>query len=56
MLNLENKEYDLNNITVPTAYNYVNFCAPCGYIKYRYDQETYQKKNVFISGSVIDIS
>ena len=38
----------LNNITVPTAYNYVNFCAPCGYIKYRYDQETYQKKNVFL--------
>ena len=38
----------LNNITAPTAYNFNNICAPCGYIKYRYDQETYQKKNVFL--------
>ena len=38
----------LNNITAPTAYNFINICAPCGYIKYRYDQETYQKKNVFL--------
>ena len=38
----------LNNITAPIAYNLINAIAPCGYFRYRYDQETFEKKNVFL--------
>ena len=38
----------LNNITGPMAYDLVDVFAPAGYIKFRYDQETYNKKNYFL--------
>ena len=38
----------LCNITAPLAYNLRDIVAPCGYYKYRYDQETYRKTNTFL--------
>ena len=38
----------LCNITAPLAYNLRDIIAPCGYYKYRYDQETYRKTNTFL--------
>ena len=38
----------LNNITAPIAYNFIDVIAPFGYTKYRYDQATYDKKNVLL--------
>ena len=38
----------INNISAPICYNLMDKIAPCGYVKYRYDQETYNKKNVFL--------
>ena len=38
----------LCNITSPLAYQLRDNVAPCGYYKYRYDQETYRKTNTFL--------
>ena len=38
----------LCNITAPLAYQLRDIVAPCGYYKYRYDQDTYKKTNTFL--------
>ena len=38
----------LCNITAPLAYKLKDNVAPCGYYKYKYDQETYMKTNTFL--------
>ena len=38
----------LCNITAPLAYKLRDHVAPCGYYKYKFDQETYMKTNVFL--------
>ena len=38
----------LCNITAPLAYKLRDVVAPCGYYKYKYDQETYQETNTFL--------
>ena len=38
----------LCNITASLAYNLKDKIAPCGYYKYKYDQETYMKTNTFL--------
>jgi palmitoyl-protein thioesterase len=38
----------LCNITAPLAYKLKDNIAPCGYYKYKYDQETYMKTNTFL--------
>ena len=38
----------LCNITAPLAYKLMDHVAPCGYYKYKFDQETYMKTNVFL--------
>ena len=38
----------LCNITAPLAYKLQDHIAPCGYYKYKYDQETYRQTNTFL--------
>ena len=38
----------LCNITASIAYKLKDKIAPCGYYKYKYDQETYRKTNTFL--------
>jgi palmitoyl-protein thioesterase len=38
----------LNNITASMVYKLIDKFAPAGYYKYRYDQQTYKEKNVFL--------
>ena len=38
----------LCNITAPLAYKLRDIVAPCGYYKYKFDQDTYQETNTFL--------
>ncbi len=38
----------LCNITAPLAYKLRDIVAPCGYYKYKFDQNTYQETNTFL--------